>query len=466
MKILFGLTPGLCLLLGACAGPLDRSWDDRTYRSLQDRFADSDRRLSENAAENANDRPPLGIEELDALTVDDAIRVAINNTPRLRRAGYQVDVAAGRVTQAGLYPNPSFSFDAEALGSDAGSGGETIYRLEQEIVLGGKLGRARDVADADRMVARAEFVAEEFAVASRVTRSYFAAVAARERLANRQDLIALADRLLEAATAQVDAGAATEPDRLRAEVVKEQAEIELEAARLEEDASMRRLASAMGLDHVADLPLTTVADDLPEFPNQEDIATRVIESNTRMEVARIGIERARRAHKLAKAEAIPNLVASLGPRYSDIDNETTVDLGIGIEIPLFDRNQGGIQSALAERLSAAADLRAVQLELLAEVSEAWSSYEAARIAATRYREQLLPKAERTLDLTRQAYERGKADYLRLLDAQQVVVESRIAYVDALQRLQEAAALLRELTQHNAPWREPRDGDQPTDEVNR
>ncbi|MCA9307398.1 MAG: TolC family protein, partial [Phycisphaerales bacterium] len=77
-----------------------------------------------------------------------------------------------------------------------------------------------------------------------------------------------------------------------------------------------------------------------------------------------------------------------------------------------------------------------------------------------------PKAERTLDLTRQAYERGKADYLRLLDAQQVVVESRIAYVDALQRLQEAAALLRELTQHNAPWREPRDGDQPTDEVNR
>ena len=285
-------------------------------------------------------------------------------------------------------------------------------------------------------------------------------------LANRQDLIALADRLLEAATAQVDAGAATEPDRLRAEVVKEQAEIELEAARLEEDASMRRLASAMGLDHVADLPLTTVADDLPEFPNQEDIATRVIESNTRMEVARIGIERARRAHKLAKAEAIPNLVASLGPRYSDIDNETTVDLGIGIEIPLFDRNQGGIQSALAERLSAAADLRAIQLELLAEVSEAWSSYEAARIAATRYREQLLPKAERTLDLTRQAYERGKADYLRLLDAQQVVVESRIAYVDALQRLQEAAALLRELTQHNAPWREPRDGDQPTDEVNR
>ena len=63
-------------------------------------------------------------------------------------------------------------------------------------------------------------------------------------------------------------------------------------------------------------------------------------------------------------------------------------------------------------------------------------------------------ADRSLDLTRQAYERGKADYLRLLDAQQVVVESRIAYVDAQQKLQEAAALLRELAQIDASWRWP------------
>jgi outer membrane protein TolC len=68
----------------------------------------------------------------------------------------------------------------------------------------------------------------------------------------------------------------------------------------------------------------------------------------------------------------------------------------------------------------------------------------------------MPKAERTLELIETAYERGQADYLRLLDAQQVVVESRVSYVDALRRLHEAAALLRELAQSDAPWREARE----------
>jgi len=467
MKILIGMTlAGLSLLLGACAGPLDRSWDDPGYRNLRDRFAEYDGQLSESDGDLDRDLPLTGIELLDSLTVDDAIRIAINNTPQLRQAGYEVDIAAGRVTQAGLYPNPSFLFDGEGIGSDTGNGGETIYRLEQEIMLGGKLGKARDVAKADRLIAQAEFVAEEYAVASIVTRAYFAAVSARERLTNRQNLLELSDRLLEAAAAQVDVGAATEPDQLRAEVVREQSEIELETARQEAIASMRRLASVMGLDHAVELPLTTPAENFPQFPSRDVLAVRVIEANSRMAIARIGIERARRALLLAKAQAVPELVASIGPRYSDIENETTIDLGVGIEIPLFDRNQGAIQSAIAARLSVAAELRAVQLDLLAEVSEAWSDFEAARLAATRYREHLLPKAERTLDLTRQMYERGKADYLRLLDAQQVVIESRIAYVDSIQRLQEAAAMLRELAQNNAPWRESHSEDlPPTEEVN-
>ncbi|MBN4052606.1 TolC family protein, partial [bacterium AH-315-K20] len=105
------------------------------------------------------------------------------------------------------------------------------------------------------------------------------------------------------------------------------------------------------------------------------------------------------------------------------------------------------------RLSSAAQLREVQLQLIGEVGEAWAAYESARLTIGRYREQLLPKADLTLDLTRQAYERGKVGYLRLLDAQQVVIESNIAYINALARLQRSAALLRQLAQTEAPWRD-------------
>jgi len=444
----------VCLVAAGCAGPLDRAWDDPVYRDIRSRFQALDEHTAQVRAEGERSEPtPNVLDGLEGFSVNDAIRVAIGHAPSLRRAGYRVDIAAGRVTQAGLYPNPSIVFDGEGLGSSAGSGGETIYRVEQEILLGDKLDKAQQVAQVDRLSAQAGFVAEEFAIASRVTRAYFATVAARERLENRRRLLELADRLLGAASAQVEAGSATEPDQLRAEVVREQAQIEYESARQAYDAAKRGLASAMGFDHPIDLPLTSRPQDIPMLPDQETILAAALAGNIRITQARLAIDRAQKAHALARAEAVPDLVASIGPRYSDVENETTLDVGIGLEVPLFDRNQGNIRASLAERLSSAAALREVQLELAADVSGAYASYEAARIAVERFNKQLLPKAERTLDLTRQAYERGKTDYLRLLDAQQVVVESTIAYIDAWQRLHEAAAVLRELAQSETPWRD-------------
>ena len=450
--------------VAGCAGPLDQRWDDPIYRSLQDRYEELDRETSNSSdIESANSF--IELESLDALSIEEAIRIAIYNSPRLRSAGYRIDAASGRVLQAGLYPNPSFNFNAEALGSDAGSGGESSYVIEQEVVLGGKLDRARDVAESDRLAARAEFIAEEFSVATSVTRAYFSAVSAQERLIKRQELAELASQLLEAATAKVQAGSATEPDRLRSEVVFEQAQIQLDSARFAAKATQMELAAVIGLEVPVDLPLTTAVDYFQDIPSYEDLLAATLDANSRVSLARIAITRARQARKLAKAQGAPDLIVSVGPRYSDIDGESTVDLGLGIEIPLFDRNQGEVRATLAERLTASSQLRSVQLELAAEVSNAWAVYQSALSSSRRYQSQLLPKAERTLDLTRQAYQSGKADYLRLLDAQQVVIESRIAYIDTLQQLHAAAALLNELSQSNAPWRNPRDEDQPQAEVN-
>lgn len=128
-------------------------------------------------------------------------------------------------------------------------------------------------------------------------------------------------------------------------------------------------------------------------------------------------------------------------------------MGLSVGLPLFDRNQGEIAATLAERIGAGAQLRSVRLSLIKAVSEAWSSYESARFSVAQYRDSVLPKAQRTLDLTREAYRAGKIDYLRLLDAQQTLVRSRIASIDALASLHEAAAILEGLMQRSAPWRD-------------
>lgn len=451
-------------LVAGCAGPLDQRWENSAYRTQQNRYMEHDLRIAQNTA-GAIPESNFSLDTLDALSVEDATRLAIQHNPQLRAAGYRVDAATGRVLQAGLYPNPSLSFSGESIGANAGSGGETAYTIEQEIVLGGRIRRAREVANSDRLAAQESFVAQEFTLATRVSRAYFGVVSAQQQLSDRRELSDLSSQLLDAVRARVEAGSATEPDLLRAEVVFEQSQIELESAQNLEQAARQILASVIGVEQLIDPPLTTSVDEFAELPAYEDLVASTLAANSRMALARISVQRARQSHKLAQAESTPTLIASVGPRYSDIDGETTLDVGLNLEIPLFDRNQGEIEATLSERLSASAELRNVQLELLAEVAQAWSVYQTSLMGVERYQQQLLPKAERTLDLTRQAYQSGKADYLRLLDAQQVLIESRLSYVEAAERLHSAAALLNELSQTHAHWREPRNEDQVLSEVN-
>jgi cobalt-zinc-cadmium efflux system outer membrane protein len=442
-----GLCAGAAILLSGCAAPLVDAWNDPLYRLV----IDEPEGAAPAPAASADAPAAPAAEQPGRLTIADAVRIGITSHPELRRAGYGVRAAGGREAQAGRYPNPSIGFEIEALGSDAGRGGETTLLFEQEFPTAGKRRKARDVAEADRLIEQAAFRATAFEVATRVRIVFVRALAAERRLEAFESLATLADEVLAAAEARVAAGAATETDRLRAQVVQEQARLDAATARADADAARRALAAAMGLETTLESDLAGDLASPPVLPDQEETVALALDRNAEIERARFAIERAIRAHMLAKSQATPNIVAGIGPRYSDPDNETTLDVGVGIEIPLFDRNRGEIAARMAERIGAGAALSATRLRLIEAVAEAWASYRTARLSADAYGGSLLPKAERTLDLTEQAYRAGKADYLRLLDAQQTLVRSRVAHLDALAALHEAAATLEGLTQHTTPW---------------
>lgn len=441
--LLFGV--GLLVELAGCAPQTGTVWDDPVYARLIENYQDIDLNV---APGDANDQPAPGTEAIlsakEALSLGDAITITVANHPRLRTAGYAVRAAEGREVQARLGPNPGFGVEAEALGASEGESGETAYVLRQEFITAGKLDKAGRVAQADQLVSRAAFNATKHELIAGVKQAFYAVLAAERRVAARRELADLAAQLLQATEARVEAGAAIEPDRLRAQVAHEQARLALRTADAELEAARKTLSVAMGLDAPLAIPLAGDLESLLAFPSQADVLQRVLAWNSRLQAARHSRERARRAHELAKAEAWPNITAFAGPRYSDIDGESTLDAGVVLEIPLINRNQGAIAEALAERLRAGASLGQTQLELIEATSQAWIAYDLARTVVETYREVLLPKTRRTLELTERAYRSGKLDYLRLLDAQQVFVETNVIYLDALLGLHQAAAALESL----------------------
>ena len=112
--------------------------------------------VSVSAAQAPEPPAPLVADRI-ALTIDDAIRRAIDLSPSLRASAEGVSAAEGAWRQAGARPNPQLLIEAENF---AGSGefngvssSEFSYSLAQQIERGGKRRARRAVAGADREIA-------------------------------------------------------------------------------------------------------------------------------------------------------------------------------------------------------------------------------------------------------------------------------------------------------------------------
>jgi cobalt-zinc-cadmium efflux system outer membrane protein len=101
-----------------------------------------------------------------------------------------------------------------------------------------------------------------------------------------------------------------------------------------------------------------------------------------------------------------------------------------MEVPLFDRNQGNIRSARADIASSRANLRTIELDLANQTAQTIANYRTAQRLVTWYEEYILPKARETVQLTQQLYARGEVTFLSLLQAQRILTETELAFVEA------------------------------------
>jgi cobalt-zinc-cadmium efflux system outer membrane protein len=99
-------------------------------------------------------------------------------------------------------------------------------------------------------------------------------------------------------------------------------------------------------------------------------------------------------------------------------------------VPLFDRNQGNIRAARADIASARADLRSGEIDLATQAAQAIAAYRTSQRLVEWYEEYILPKARETVALTQTLYARGEVTFLSLLQAQRILTETELAFVES------------------------------------
>ncbi len=373
------------------------------------------------------------------VRVDDLVQLAVGRNPRLAKATFAIDAAQGRYVQAGLYPNPTLGANWDEIGDRTGPGGIlNVPRVTQEIVTGRKLTLSQAVAAREVDQATLALMRERYAVIGGVRGAFYDLYTLEKRVAALDELVALAGEATKTGQTLLDNKQIARLDQVQLEVELARFRSQAEAARREIPGARQRLAAVVGDPRLAVGSAAGPFDDLPAY-DLDRTRDAVLATHPEVRAARVGVDRAQAAIRRAEVEPIPNVTFTTGyvKQYENRSNDFS--FGLSAPIPTWNRNQGNIRAAKAELGEAIQEVGRVENDLAEKVAAAHRTYAAAVKLAEQYRTDILPKAEETYRLSREAFKGGQFEYLRVIQAQRAVAEVRLESVRALGDAWRAAA---------------------------
>jgi len=387
--------------------------------------------------------PQLGRNQANAraqlFTLENALQTAKEHNPTFRQAEAGVKAAHARAQQAGLYLNPIVGYAGDEIRGGEIHGGKQGFFVEQTIVTGGKLSRAREVMNKDLKLAAGEAEEQRIRVETAIKMVFYRVLAAQEMADSRADLARIAEDILLSQQRLHNTGQADDSEVLAAEVEAHRMRL---FARMKENTlreEWRSLSAVMGQP---DLPLQTVAGDLEkgwpvldELPAVENIAMQ----SPAIRIAAAAGEHAEAELARAQHEKIPDVTVRAGLEYNhELLNGIPLATGwqanaeMGVELPLFNRNQGNISAARADIARAQAEKERVALTLRERAAAVADQYVNARLMAEQYRDAILPLAKQSYSLMYDRYGEMLAALPRVLESKRKLFELQGEYISALE----------------------------------
>lgn len=381
-------------------------------------------------------------EPAGVLHLKDALGYALLGNPRLTAFSWDVRAHEARTLQASLPANPVVTFRSEdILGSGDFSGftnAETTISLGQLIELGGKRRKRHRVADLGEDVAGWDYEAERIDVFTSTAQDFAAVLAAQERLALEQDLVRLAEESLKLVDTEIGEGKIGPVEHTRAKVAVSAARVSLERTRAELLTARSNLAASWGSDQEEFFQVEGDLEGVREPPTLESLIAR-IDRNPDLARWMTEVERRRAVVESEKAERFPSVFVEGGFRRLSAVEESAMVVGIGLPIPLIDRNQGNILAAKYDLKKAEVEQRATRLHVLTRLAAADDRLRGAYVEVTSLRRDVLPAAETVYEQLLADFDAGRYPYDDLLDAQRVLFAARVQHLDALEAYHLAVA---------------------------
>ncbi len=381
------------------------------------------------------------------LTVEQAVAYALEHNGELLAARKEIDAASALVKQATLRANPKV--DASVSKTSMGADNNITLNGMLPLELGGRRPARIKVAERELEMRRQDVSNRERMLAADVRAKFGEALAAVLKLGFDEDLIAtsqrsynlVAARVIEGGTAPLEQNMIlVELNRLRSmrETAEGKAQIE-----------MLELRNLLGMTPEEPLSLRGDFNDMiAPLPSLADATELALSNRPDLKLAKAAESFAEARIEQARAEG--RLDASLTAGYqrmafgyplngiNDAGQLSPIQgtfhyftVGVSLDLPVRNKNQGAIEAAVAETEGAKRRREFLELTVRREVASAYAQYNSTARAAEIFRVGVKDQANANLDVVRQTYELGSKTLIDYLGEQRRFIDLQNSYIDAL-----------------------------------
>lgn len=381
------------------------------------------------------------------LTVDQTVAFALEHNGELQAARKEIDAASALVKQAGLRANPRV--DASAAKTITGADNNISLNGMLPLELGGRRPARIRVAERELEMRRQDVVNRERLLAADVRAKFGEALAALLKLGFDEDLIATSQRGYNLVAARVTEGGTAPLEQNMALVELNRLRSMRETAEGKAQTEILELQNLIGMRPEEPLRLRGDFNDLiaPLSPLAE-ATERALSERPDLKLAKAAETFAEA--RIAQARTEGRLDASLTAGYQRMDSSYPLNgvngagqlrpirstfhyftVGVSLELPVRNKNQGAIEAAVAEAEAAKRRREFLELTVRREVASAYAQYNSAARAAEIFRVGVKDQANANLDVVRQTYELGSKTLIDYLGEQRRFIDLQNGYVDAL-----------------------------------
>lgn len=375
------------------------------------------------------------------LTLAEALARVLRASPELAVFPYEARAAEARALQAGRRPNPELSIEVENVtgsGNLADGGSmETTLALSQVVEMGGKRGLRRDVGRWRQEALEQDYELARLDVLAAAASRYLEVVQARRLLDFAEQAADWTQAAEDVVRRKFEAGGASRAELSRARTDVMRAELAVDTLEVELANARRRLASLWGETEPDFGEAEAALFALAPLPDFERLQTQLEQAPQLQRF--LTLERLRQAEvDLAVARARQNIEVGVGLKHVQEADDVGLVLELSMPLGVFDRNQGNIAAAREDLAKLDLQEKVARVKVITELRNAHARLKQARKRVGTLRGQILPEAERALELIQQGYSDGRFSYLELVEARQELLavknEAVVAATDFHQTL--------------------------------